>query len=180
MAKPEQFKCPTCAAPLSFSGDRLVSCGYCGGTIVVPESIGNREPSPEEKAAKVKAVLEAFFSTPMEGNYVVDLRGENSKADLAEVVSEIRSGHEDAAVRIFSTKVSGDRETAAKILRAIENGDSIDLTNARVGKQIDPGDLKKYLRWLIIAMIAVTVIPAVIGIIAGIIGVIISIVAAMG
>jgi DNA-directed RNA polymerase subunit RPC12/RpoP len=39
------FKCPTCGAPLEPSpGVESLKCSYCGGTVVIPESL--RIPAP--------------------------------------------------------------------------------------------------------------------------------------
>jgi LSD1 subclass zinc finger protein len=39
------FKCPTCGAPLEpVPGAQSMKCGYCGGTVVIPDSL--RAPLP--------------------------------------------------------------------------------------------------------------------------------------
>ncbi len=41
------FKCPTCGAPLEPQGDAAsMKCGFCGSTVVVPESLRTPPPQP--------------------------------------------------------------------------------------------------------------------------------------
>lgn len=40
------FKCPTCGAPLEPEvGTLTMKCSYCGGTVIIPESLRSAPPS---------------------------------------------------------------------------------------------------------------------------------------
>lgn len=45
MSEAQLFHCPTCGAPLAFSGDApVVACTYCNNSVIVPETLRRRSP----------------------------------------------------------------------------------------------------------------------------------------
>lgn len=67
---PQSFKCPSCAAPLEYKGERAQKCDFCNSTVIVDSEVRSRfNEAPEggfgslleqaQKLKKVKRLIEA-------------------------------------------------------------------------------------------------------------------------
>lgn len=83
------FKCPTCGAPLEPErGASSMKCNYCGGTVVIPESL--RTPAPS-------APIPQYNFGPINMNSMF-----NQAAQMPQVFWLAQQGNLDEAAKIYS------------------------------------------------------------------------------
>jgi hypothetical protein len=119
------FKCPSCGAPQEPEpGTLTMKCGYCGGTIIIPESL--RTP-PKSSGASMGDV----FSFGMKG---VDLNKIVGNAmQLPEAISLAQQGRVEEAARIYSQITGMEHADAIQAVKSLASGHAVSLTPGRDG-----------------------------------------------
>jgi DNA-directed RNA polymerase subunit RPC12/RpoP len=58
MSAIKTFQCPGCGSPLKPTGkEKMVKCGYCGNTIIVPEELRGQGPNAQEELTPEQALF---------------------------------------------------------------------------------------------------------------------------
>lgn len=119
------FKCPSCGAPQEpESGTLTMKCGYCGGTIIIPESL---RTAPKGSSTSMGDV----FSFGLKG---VDLNKIVGNAmQLPEAISLAQQGRVDEAAAIYSRITGMDHADAVKAVESMASGHAVSLTPGRSG-----------------------------------------------
>jgi len=107
---PGTFQCPACGAALEPpTGAATMKCGYCGTSVVIPESI---RALPRPAAVPAGAI---DFNTLI------------SKAiRMGEVVKLVRSGNQAEATRLYQENTGASAEQAAQVIHAIAESSPAD------------------------------------------------------
>lgn len=119
------FKCPSCGAPQEpEAGTLTMKCGYCGGTIIIPESL--RTPAPSSGAS-----MGDVFSFGLRG---VDLNKIVGNAmQLPDVISLAQKGQIDEAARMYSQITGMEHADAVQAVKSMAQGHAVSLTPGRAG-----------------------------------------------
>lgn len=119
------FKCPSCGAPQEpEAGTLTMKCGYCGGTIIIPESL--RTPGKGSGTSAADA-----FSFGLRG---VDLNKIIGNAmQLPEVISLAQKGEIDEAARMYSQITGMEQADAIQAVKSMASGHAVSLTPGRAG-----------------------------------------------
>ena len=119
------FKCPTCGAPLEpEAGTLTMKCSYCGGTVIIPESL--RMPPPS-----AGPTLNEAFQFGLNG---VDLNQIVGNAmHLPQAISLAQQGRVDEAANIYSQITGMDHKDAMKAIEDLAAGRAVSLTPGRAG-----------------------------------------------
>lgn len=113
------FKCPSCGAPLEPEvGTLTMKCPYCGGTVIIPESL--RTPSPSAGSAQNGA-----FQFAMNG---VDLNQIVGNAmHLPDAIALAKQGKLDEAAEIYSKITGIEHNVALQAVQAMAGGHAVAL-----------------------------------------------------
>lgn len=119
------FKCPSCGAPLEPEvGTLTMKCPYCGGTVVIPESLRTRPPS-------AGPTLNEAFQFGLNG---VDLNQIVGNAmQLPDAINLAQQGRLDEAADIYSKITGMEHDDALKAVQAMAGGHAVALTPGRPG-----------------------------------------------
>ncbi len=119
------FKCPTCGAPLEpEAGTLIMKCSYCGGTVIIPESLRTRAPSAGPSMGEV-------FDFGLKG---VDLNKIVGNAmQLPQAIELAKQGRIDEAANIYSQITGMEHDDAVKSAEAMAAGHAVSLTPGRPG-----------------------------------------------
>jgi len=119
------FKCPSCGAPLEPEvGTLTMKCPYCGGTVIIPESLRTRPPS-------AGPTLNEAFQFGLNG---VDMNQSVGNAmQLPEAISLAKQGRLDEAADIYSRITGMEHVDAIKAVQAMAGGHAVALTPGRPG-----------------------------------------------
>ncbi|HEY5982177.1 MAG TPA: hypothetical protein VIU38_01775 [Anaerolineales bacterium] len=119
------FKCPSCGAPQEpEAGTLTMKCGYCGSTIIIPESL--RTPSPASGSS-----MGDIFSFGLKG---VDLNKVVGNAmQLPHAIELAQQGRIDEAANIYSQIAGMEHADAVKAIEAMAAGHAVSLTPGRSG-----------------------------------------------
>jgi DNA-binding beta-propeller fold protein YncE len=105
------FNCPSCSAPLDFSGSVTQKCDHCGGTVIAPHEMfyaGNASPFDDLSSLKGRALK------------------------IAEVQRLIHAGKKIEAIKVFREAFGTGLKEAKDAVEAIERGESVDISGFRV------------------------------------------------
>jgi predicted RNA-binding Zn-ribbon protein involved in translation (DUF1610 family) len=119
------FKCPSCGAPLEPEVDSLtMKCPYCGGTVIIPESLrtSSRPAGP---------TMGEVFDFGLKG---VDLNQIVGNAmHLPQAISLAQQGKIDEAADIYSQITGMQHADAVESVKAMAAGRAVSLTPGRPG-----------------------------------------------
>jgi len=117
------FKCPTCGAPLEpESGTLTMKCSYCGGTVIIPESLRTAPPSSGPSIGEV-------FQFGLNG---VDLNQVMGNAmHLPQAISLAQQGKIDEAADMYSKITGLAHPDAVKAMNEMAAGRAVSLTPGR-------------------------------------------------
>jgi sugar lactone lactonase YvrE len=120
------FKCPSCGAPQEPErGTLTMKCGYCGGSIIIPESL--RTPAPGASSTSMGDV----YSYGLQG---IDLNKVVGNANrLPEVISLAQDDKIDEAARIYSQITGMEHADSVQAVKALAAGKAVSLTPGRSG-----------------------------------------------
>lgn len=105
------FNCPSCSAPLDFSGAVTQKCAHCGGSVIAPHEMfyaGNASPFDDLSSLKGRALK------------------------IAEVQRLIHSGNKIEAIKVFREAFGTGLKEAKDAVEAIEWGESVDISSFRI------------------------------------------------
>lgn len=117
------FKCPTCGAPLEPEiGTLTMKCPYCGGTVIIPESLRTSPPSSGPSIGEV-------FQFGLNG---VDLNKIMGNAmQLPQAISLAQQGRIDEAANMYSQITGLAHPDAVKAVQAMAAGRAVSLHPGR-------------------------------------------------
>jgi len=119
------FKCPSCGAPIEPEvGTLTMKCPYCGGTVIIPESL--RTPPPS-----AGPTLNDAFQFGLNGIDLNQIVG--NAMQLPEALSLAKQGRVDEAAQIYSRITGMEHEDAVKAVQAMAGGHAVALTPGRPG-----------------------------------------------
>jgi hypothetical protein len=119
------FKCPSCGAPQEpEAGTLTMKCGYCGGTIIIPESL--RTP-----AKSAGASMNDVFSFGLKGVDLSKIVG--NAMQLPHAIELAQQGQMDEAARIYSQITGMEHADAVKAVKSMASGHAVSLTPGRAG-----------------------------------------------
>ena len=168
------LKCPACGGPIDPpSGESAVKCPYCGNAVVIPESL--RKPDPDQKQEQG-----SLFSG-------VDISAMNGYgAQWAQVVQLAQSGEKDEALKKYLSFSGVSESDARHTVDALASSQVYEFTpgSGYTSASIAPimasyadtaKTVTKWSMWLscgitafVMIIIAITVIPVLIGVVASI------------
>jgi predicted RNA-binding Zn-ribbon protein involved in translation (DUF1610 family)/sugar lactone lactonase YvrE len=119
------FKCPSCGAPLEpETGTLTMKCPYCGGTVIIPESLRTAPPRSGPSMGEV-------FDFGLNG---VDLNQIVGNAmHLPQAIELARQGRTDEAATIYSQITGMEHADAVESVKAMAAGHAVSLTPGRSG-----------------------------------------------
>ena len=118
------FKCPTCGAPLEpQAGALTMKCNYCGGTIIVPQSL--RTPAPGSSAS----VPQYHWG----GLNLSEIVGEAMR--LPEAISLAEQGRITEAAQLYSQITGASLTDATTAINQIAAGQAVSLVPGQSGMQ---------------------------------------------
>ena len=119
------FKCPSCGAPQEPEpGTLTMKCGYCGGTIIIPESLRTPAKSSGPSMGDV-------FNFGLKG---VDLNKIVGNAmQLPQAISLAQEGKMDEAADIYSQITGMEHADAMQAVKRLAAGHAVSLTPGREG-----------------------------------------------
>jgi hypothetical protein len=98
------FNCPTCGAPLKYSGEgETVPCPYCNNSVIVPQALRPRTPEGPIPAAQSVPRL-----TPMQLDVIKDF---------------LRQGKKLEAIKVYRQATLVDLKDAKALVEAIQADD---------------------------------------------------------
>lgn len=113
------FKCPTCGAPLEpETGSLTMKCSYCGGTVIIPESLRTK---PASSGPSMGDVFQ-FGLNGVDLNQIV-----GNAMHLPQAISLAQQGKIDEAARIYSQITGMTTEDATKSIKALASGEAVSL-----------------------------------------------------
>lgn len=121
------FKCPTCGAPLEPEiGTLTMKCSYCGGTVIIPESL--RTPTKSTSSGPTLGEAFQFGLNGVDLNQIV-----GNAMHLPQAISLAKQGRLDEAANIYSQITGMNHEDAMKSINALAAGQAVSLTPGRQG-----------------------------------------------
>ncbi len=118
------FKCPTCGAPLEpQAGALTMKCTYCGGTVIIPQSM--RTPPP----ASSSSVPQYSWG----GLNLSEIMGEAMR--LPEAISLAEQGRITEAAQLYSQITGTSLADATTAINQIVAGQAVALTPGQSGMQ---------------------------------------------
>jgi DNA-directed RNA polymerase subunit RPC12/RpoP/streptogramin lyase len=118
------FKCPTCGAPLEpQAGALTMKCNYCGGTVIIPQSL--RTPAPGSSSS----VPQYHWG----GLDLSEIVGEAMR--LPEAISLAEQGRIDEAAQLYSQITGSNITDATKAIQEIVAGKAVSLSPGQAGMQ---------------------------------------------
>ena len=118
------FKCPTCGAPLEpQAGALTMKCTYCGGTVIIPQSL--RTPAP----ASSSAVPQYNWG----GLNLSEIMGEAMR--LPEAISLAEQGRITEAAQLYSQITGTSLADATTAINQIVAGQAVSLVPGQSGMQ---------------------------------------------
>jgi len=116
------FKCPTCGAPLEpQAGALTMKCNYCGGTVIIPQSL--RTPAPGSPAS----VPQYHWG----GLNLSEMMGEAMR--LPEAISLAEQGRITEAAQLYSQITGASLPDATTAINQIVAGQAVALTPGQSG-----------------------------------------------
>jgi DNA-directed RNA polymerase subunit RPC12/RpoP len=117
------FKCPTCGAPLEPEiGTLTMKCQYCGGTVVIPESLRTSPPSSGPSIGEV-------FQFGLNGVDLNQIMG--NAMHLPQAISLAQQGKIDEAADMYSKITGMTHPDAVKAMQEMAAGRAVSLTPGR-------------------------------------------------
>ncbi|MGA7193422.1 MAG: hypothetical protein WBW94_07290 [Anaerolineales bacterium] len=118
------FKCPTCGAPLEpQAGALTMKCNYCGGTVIIPQSM--RTPPP----ATSSSVPQYSWG----GLNLNEIMGEAMR--LPEAISLAEQGRITEAAQLYSQITGTSLADATNAINQIVAGQAVSLVPGQTGMQ---------------------------------------------
>jgi DNA-directed RNA polymerase subunit RPC12/RpoP len=118
------FKCPTCGAPLEpQAGALTMKCNYCGGTVIIPQSL--RTPAP----GSTSSVPQYHWG----GLNLTEIMGEAMR--LPEAISLAEQGRITEAAQLYSQITGASLADATTAINQIVAGQAVALTPGQSGMQ---------------------------------------------
>ena len=118
------FKCPTCGAPLEpQAGALTMKCTYCGGTVIIPQSM--RTPAPGSSSS----VPQYQWG----GLNLTEIMGEAMR--LPEAISLAEQGRITEAAQLYSQITGTSLADATTAINQIVAGQAVALTPGQAGMQ---------------------------------------------
>ena len=118
------FKCPTCGAPLEpQAGALTMKCNYCGGTVIIPQSL--RTPPPTSSAG----VPQYHWG----GLNLSEIMGEAMR--LPEAISLAEQGRVTEAAQLYSQITGASLADATTAINQIVAGQAVSLIPGQSGMQ---------------------------------------------
>ena len=118
------FKCPTCGAPLEPpAGALTMKCNYCGGTVIIPQSM--RTPPP----ASSSGVPQYNWG----GLNLSEIMGEAMR--LPEAISLAEQGRITEAAQLYSQITGASLTDATTAINQIVAGQAVSLVPGQSGMQ---------------------------------------------
>ena len=119
------FKCPSCGAPLEPEvGTLTMKCPYCGGTVVIPESLRVAPPS-------AGPTLNDAFQFGLNGIDLNQIVG--NAMQLPDAINLAKQGRIDEAAQIYGKITGMEHDDAVKAVQAMAGGHAVALTPGRPG-----------------------------------------------
>ncbi len=119
------FKCPTCGAPLEpETGTLTMKCPYCGGTVIIPESLRTSPPSSGPSIGEV-------FQFGLNGVDLNQIMG--NAMHLPQAISLAQQGKIDEAADMYSQITGMAHPDAVKAMQEMAAGRAVSLTPGRPG-----------------------------------------------
>ncbi len=119
------FKCPSCGAPLEPEiGTLTMKCPYCGGTVVIPESLR----TPARSSGPTLGEAFEFGLNGIDLNQIV-----GNAMQLPEAISLAQKGRVDEAAEIYSKITGMDHSDAVAAVKDMASGRAVSLTPGRPG-----------------------------------------------
>jgi predicted RNA-binding Zn-ribbon protein involved in translation (DUF1610 family) len=116
------FKCPSCGAPLEpESGTLTMKCPYCGGTVIIPQSM--RTPAPSSSSGPSFGEVFNFGLSGIDLNKVV-----GNAMRLPEAIELAQAGKLDEAADIYSQITGMEHADAMTAMKAMAKGHAVALT----------------------------------------------------
>lgn len=121
------FKCPSCGAPLEpETGTLTMKCSYCGGTVIIPESL--RTPSKSTSSGPTSGEAFQFGLNGIDLNQIV-----GNAMHLPQAISLAQQGRLDEAANLYSQITGMNHEDALKSIKDMAAGRAVSLTPGRQG-----------------------------------------------
>ena len=118
------FKCPTCGAPLEpQAGALTMKCNYCGGTVIIPQSM--RTPAPGSSSS----VPQYHWG----GLNLTEIMGEAMR--LPEAISLAEQGQITEAAQLYSQITGASLADATTAINQIVAGQAVSLVPGQSGMQ---------------------------------------------
>ncbi len=119
------FKCPTCGAPLEpETGTLTMKCPYCGGTVIIPESLRTSPPSSGPSIGEA-------FQFGLNGIDLNQIMG--NAMHLPQAISLAQQGKIDEAADMYSKITGMTHADAVKAMQEMAAGRAVSLTPGRPG-----------------------------------------------
>jgi DNA-directed RNA polymerase subunit RPC12/RpoP len=119
------FKCPSCGAPQEPEpGSLTMKCSYCGGTIIIPESLRTPAPSSGPSMGDV-------FNFGLKGIDVNKIVG--NAMQLPQAIQLAQQGRIDEAANIYSQITGMEHNDAVQAVERMAQGHAVSLTPGRPG-----------------------------------------------
>jgi sugar lactone lactonase YvrE/DNA-directed RNA polymerase subunit RPC12/RpoP len=114
------FKCPSCGAPLEPEVATLtMKCAYCGGTVIIPESLR----TPAKASGPTMGEVFDFGLRGLDMNKIV-----GNAMQLPQAISLAQHGQIDEAAAIYSQITGMEHADAVSAVKAMAAGHAVSLT----------------------------------------------------
>ena len=118
------FKCPTCGAPLEpQAGALTMKCTYCGGTVIIPQSMRTSAPGSSSACRNIS----------WGGLNLSEIMGEAMR--LPEAISLAEQGRITEAAQLYSQITGTSLTDATTAINQIVAGQAVALTPGQSGMQ---------------------------------------------
>ena len=125
------FKCPSCGAPLEPEvGTLTMKCRYCGGTVIIPESL--RTPTP--KSGPTMGEVFDFGLSGLDMNQII-----GNAMHLPQAIQLARQGQIDEAANIYSQITGMQHADAVEAVKSMAAGHAVSLTPGQAGMKWGSG-----------------------------------------
>lgn len=119
------FKCPSCGAPIEpETGTLTMKCPYCGGTVIIPESLR----TPARSSGPTLGEAFQFGLNGVDLNQIV-----GNAMRLPEAISLAQTGKIDEAANIYSQITGMEHADAVTAVKDMAAGRAVSLTSGRQG-----------------------------------------------